>query len=272
MQSLKIIYYLLVIIFLTVLTQVGGIAYIVYLILKSRFKSAKYNKRWFRYGLFLVCYSIISFIITPVLAKQFFNRKPLPISYEHLRPLRAYTFLLNRHYVAVPLYDVLLEKAETMGKAYPNVKTYYLDANFPLIAKFPLLPHLSHNDGRKVDLTFYYKDANTNMNIAGNPSVFGYGFGEEATGNEQNTADFCSRKGYWQYSILQYVMPKFGADNYVFDAQKTKKLVELLVNDKRIGKLFIEPHLKSRMQLSHPKIRFHGCQAVRHDDHIHVQL
>ncbi len=33
-----------------------------------------------------------------------------------------------------------------------------------------------------------------------------------------------------------------------------------------------KPHLKTRLKLSSAKIRFHGCQAVRHDDHIHVQL
>jgi murein endopeptidase len=49
-------------------------------------------------------------------------------------------------------------------------------------------------------------------------------------------------------------------------------LVEILASEKSIGKIFIEPHLKTRLKLTTPKIRFHGCRAVRHDDHIHVQL
>ena len=32
------------------------------------------------------------------------------------------------------------------------------------------------------------------------------------------------------------------------------------------------PHLKARLGLNSNKVRFHGCHAVRHDDHFHVQL
>lgn len=40
-----------------------------------------------------------------------------------------------------------------------------------------------------------------------------------------------------------------------------------------IEKLFLEPHLKKRWQLeAYDKIRLHGCRAVRHDDHLHVQI
>jgi len=38
------------------------------------------------------------------------------------------------------------------------------------------------------------------------------------------------------------------------------------------GKIFIEPHLVKRLKLASNKIRFQGCRAVRHDDHLHVQL
>ncbi|SEP44641.1 hypothetical protein [Niastella yeongjuensis] len=67
-------------------------------------------------------------------------------------------------------------------------------------------------------------------------------------------------------------MPQGRKDDFVFYGEKTKCLVELFCQDNRIGKVFIEPHLKLRLQLTNSKIRFHGCQAVRHDDHIHVQL
>jgi hypothetical protein len=36
--------------------------------------------------------------------------------------------------------------------------------------------------------------------------------------------------------------------------------------------MIVQPHLKSRLKLKSTKIRFHGCKAVRHDDHIHIQL
>jgi hypothetical protein len=43
-----------------------------------------------------------------------------------------------------------------------------------------------------------------------------------------------------------------------------------LTADPRIGKIFIEPHLKQRFAPSEAKIRFQGCRAARHDDHIHL--
>jgi len=57
-----------------------------------------------------------------------------------------------------------------------------------------------------------------------------------------------------------------------FDQSNTKKLVEKIVRDPLTQKLLIEPHLKNRMNLSNNKIRFQGCHAVRHDDHIHHQI
>jgi len=45
-----------------------------------------------------------------------------------------------------------------------------------------------------------------------------------------------------------------------------------ILQQPNLGKVFVEPHLKTRMKLVDSKIRFHGCGAVRHDDHIHIQL
>jgi murein endopeptidase len=67
-------------------------------------------------------------------------------------------------------------------------------------------------------------------------------------------------------------MPQGSKGDFLFYPQKTKALVELFANDSRIGKIFIEPHLQLRLHITSNKIRFHGCRAVRHDDHIHVQL
>ena len=46
----------------------------------------------------------------------------------------------------------------------------------------------------------------------------------------------------------------------------------LAANLPDIGKDFIEPHLAKRLGATTSKIRFQGCKAARHDDHIHVQL
>jgi hypothetical protein len=58
----------------------------------------------------------------------------------------------------------------------------------------------------------------------------------------------------------------------LLDSTRTKELVNLFAAQPLIGKIFIEQYLKTRFNLTSDKIRFHGCSAVRHDDHIHIQL
>ena len=68
---------------------------------------------------------------------------------------------LNRHYVAPELKKVLFDLSAQMDREYPGTTTLILDANFPFISGFPLLPHLSHSDGQKVDLAFFYQKDGT---------------------------------------------------------------------------------------------------------------
>lgn len=45
------------------------------------------------------------------------------------------------------------------------------------------------------------------------------------------------------------------------------------VDTPRTHKIFIEPHEKQKLSLtSKYKIRIHGCKAIRHDDHIHLEV
>jgi hypothetical protein len=39
-----------------------------------------------------------------------------------------------------------------------------------------------------------------------------------------------------------------------------------------IERVFIEPYLAARMNVSSPLFGFQGCHAARHDDHVHVQI
>ena len=159
-----------------------------------------------------------------------------------------------------------------MNEKFPGTTVNYLEANFPFINKFPLVPHLSHNDGKKLDLSFCYRDSKTNETTNDCPSFIGYGICEEPRPNEKNTADYCADKGNWQYSFLSNVISQDSKQDFAFDNDKTKELVTLFAKQSTIGKIFIEPHLKTRLNLASEKIRFHGCHAVRHDDHIHIQL
>ncbi len=271
-RILRVLLHILVVLLLTILTQVGGVAYLQYLLLKRHIKFAGWKKKAINFGLFLAVYSVLSFMMLPTIAKYIYNRKALPISHSALKPMRMFTYLMNRHYVHEDLCIVLLSEAEQMQKEFPGTTTYYLDACFPLGAKFPLLPHWSHNDGRKIDLAFYYTDATTKKYKNGSPSWLGYGVCESPTIGEENMPEFCAEKGYFQYSFLEKIVPQYKKEAYVFDGMRTKSLIDKLAASTKIKKVFIEPHLKKRMKLTSTKIRFHGCHAVRHDDHIHVQL
>ena len=130
------------------------------------------------------------------------------------------------------------------------------------------MPHLSHNDGKKIDISFIYlnKEGKTTDK---KPSVSGYGL---YVRKENPTATSCLKKGYWQYNFPKHLT--FGTiNNLGFDKKSTKLLIQELLSNSKSQKLFIEPYLKQELGLSnYSKIRFHGCQAVRHDDHIHLQI
>lgn len=281
----KIITYtgrLLTFLLLTLLTQVGGVVYVINFS-TYRFINRKVNHQWLRrfckLSTFVLFYAIATFFIVPMLAKPF-GRVQLPVRKGNhpdkpgqvIRPLTFLTCLLNRNYVRKDLRDAAVDVARKMNRKYPGTVVNYLDGNFPFLNGFPLFPHLSHNDGKKLDLAFCYKDRQTQLETNRAPSPVGYGICEEPVGSEKNMPRFCSENGYWQYSFLKSIMPQGNKDDFEFYAAKTKYLIELFCSDSSIGKIFIEPHLQSRLKLTSPVVRFHGCRAVRHDDHIHIQL
>jgi hypothetical protein len=143
---------------------------------------------------------------------------------------------------------------------------------FPFLDNFPLFPRLSHNDGKKLDLSFQYNNSSTGQITDEIPSFIGYGVCEEPERGEENTPEYCDSKGYWQYNLLRDIVSQDANEEFVCDDKRMRDLVNSFVSHNRVGKIFIEPHLKKRMELTSSKIRFHRCQAVRHDDHIHVQL
>ena len=249
-------------IILTILTQVGGIIYFISLFINRKIK---FNKSFLKYFTFPLLYFTSTFLVIPQLAK-INNREALPIFTSlHLKPHSFLTCLMNRHYVKPELKKVLNDIRYDV-----SIPILYFDANFPFLDGFPLLPHWSHNDGRKLDLAFVYKDKNNNV---GHPIGFlGYGFCQKPKENEINYPQKCEEQGHIQYNLLQKLVNQANKE-FTLDKKKTVKLISVLSSRKEIGKIFIEPHLKERWNLEkNDKIRFHGCHAVRHDDHIHIQL
>lgn len=275
MKHFKLIYRIVVFCLLTLLTQIGGIIYLLSLTthkITDKWVRKKLLQHAFRLTSFLILYCVTTFFLVPVLAKPF-GRVPLPlIKTNNLQPLNSLTCFLNRNYVKQELRQTAFNVAIEMQHQFPGTIVNYLDASFPFMNHFPLLPHLSHNDGKKLDLAFCYVDSKTKKITNNCPSFIGYGICEEPLDNEINTADYCADKGGWQYSILKKIVPQGNKHKFLFDSTRTKALVTLFAHETSIGKIFIEPHLKTRLKLNSEKIRFHGCQAVRHDDHIHIQL
>ncbi|UII30341.1 hypothetical protein LVD17_18785 [Fulvivirga ulvae] len=232
-------------------------------------KVKKYG--FFRLMLFSGIYLVMSLVIVPLTA-PLFGRVPLPLFNKHLKPLTIATVLLNRHYVKPQLLEVARSTSDELNKMYPGTVTFYLDANFPFFNGFPLIPHLSHNDGKKLDLAFHYLRQSNGEYTPQHPSPIGYGVFSGPLKDEQDQPERCEEQGFWQYSFMEQIVPQWNKDKFILDNRRTKSLTVLLASHNSIEKIFIEPHLKQRLGLSSPKIRYHGCRAVRHDDHIHIQV
>ena len=263
---IKLILHLTLIIILTIITQIGGVVYLFSILLIKNNKKLYRFKRLFA---FIIIYSISTFLIVPIVATYFgrikINDNNVIESHNFL------TILCNRNYVVPELNNTLIDVSKKFKEEFPSIKIIYLDANFPFFDGFPLLPHLSHNDGKKIDLSFIYENKNgsfTNLKT----SRSGYGVFENPKTTEKSQTKSCLKKGFWQYDFTKYLT--FGQinKNLLFSEKGTKKLIEIILKNKDVSKLFIEPHLKKRLNLLNSKIRFQGCKAVRHDDHIHFQI
>jgi len=257
---LKKILQLILFVFLTVITQIGGVVYLISLLISKRWK--------FNFSIiFFILYFLATFLLIPYLA-PIFGREKIKNT-KGILPTNYLTIILNRNYVRPELNEILLQTEKDLKGS--NIKIHYLDANFPFLNNFPLLPHLSHNDGKKIDISLIYETKNgiiTNKQ----KSISGYGAFENPKSNEYNQIKKCLSNGYFQYDYPKYIT--FGKINMnlVFSEKGTKRLINSMLKNNNVGKIFIEPHLKKRMNLSNSKIRYHGCRAVRHDDHIHLQL
>ena len=251
--------------FLTALTQIGGLVYIVNFFV---FRKRKNVRSYVKPLSFLGLYTLVSLFLLPVIA-PFFGRERV----KNTELIEAHSFfytICNRTYVKPELNEVLNNVARNLDKELPGIKLIYLDANFPFIDGFPLLPHLSHDDGEKIDVTFIYERDNALINEKISRS--GYGIYESPTSAEFNQCEQCKKAGYWQYDFTKYASLGSVNPEIQFSKKGTKALAEFIIKEPEVGKLFIEPHLKTRLGLNSDKVRFQGCRAVRHDDHIHFQL
>ena len=246
---IRLLLHSFIIVFLTVVSQVGGLAWLIALCFTRRTL------------VFVASYTALS--VSAIWIAPMLGREPLPCMFGDALQMQSKMYcVLNRQYVVPELRDVLTDYATTMERDFPNTTTRILDANFPFVSGFPWLPHLSHDDGRKVDLAFYYEGDNGYLPGATRSPVGYFAYEDGVTDCLKNTVTL-----RWDMAWLQGLWADLQPE-----PMRMRAALQWLGNDDRVGKVFIEPHLKVRFEAQITKIRFQGCRAARHDDHIHIQL
>ncbi|WP_414896721.1 hypothetical protein [Rhodovulum sp. YEN HP10] len=234
---------------LTLLTQIGGLAWLI---------SIPFRRRLLAFTLAYATLTAASVALAPR-----FGRVALNCFADGPVEVQSWIYCaLNRNYVRPELRDLLVETAAELERRLPGTRTLVLDANFPFLNGFPLPPHLSHDDGKKADIALFYRDE-TGYLPGATRSPTGYFAFEEGPSDCPETWPSLR----WDLGPLQPLWR-----DHDLDRARTAAFLRLLSEDHRVGAIFIEPHLLRDLGVSHPVIRFQGCRAARHDDHIHLQL
>ena len=247
---LRLAFHCCIIVLLTALTQLGGIAWGL---------SRLFRRPLLAFAGLYLGLAVLAVWVAPMTGRtalSCFERGPLQVQ-------SWFYCATNRSYVTPELKALLQDAAAEVEADHPGTQTLVLDAGFPFFAGFPLLPHLSHDDGEKVDLAFYYADTAGRYLPGQTRSPIGYFAFEQDTSSCPD--QWASLR--WDLAWLQPLWKTYG-----LEPDRNRLLIETLARDPRVGKIFVEPHLQQSLTLADDKIRFQGCRAARHDDHIHLQL
>lgn len=186
----------------------------------------------------------------------------LPCRAVHLRPASRVYCLLGRHYVTPSTRAVVIRAADTVAARYPGSAVLFMDAS-GADGHRPFAPHLSHGDGREIDLALFYADR-AGHPLDRPPTLSGYGAYEPPRPGETRACK--GQKGPTEPD------PPAGRP-WRLDAARTRALVLAITDDPGVRRVFLEPHLKHSLGLAgDDKVRFQGCWAARHDDHLHVDF
>jgi hypothetical protein len=257
------------ILILTALTQIGGVIWIAALGLRRHLPARRFAAF---VVLFVVLYGVITFLLQQAPLPGRVGLPCFPGENATLTVRSPLFCMLNRNYVTPDLARAAQAYADHMAETFPGTKTLALDANFPFLTGFPLFPHLSHDDGRKLDLALYYQDADGNFRNGETRSPIGY-FAFQQPG-ETAPLPCADRVRWltlrWDLNWLQGSFP-----HWQIEPRRMQEALRWLSGEgqrRGIGKIFIEPHIAAGLGVSSEAIRFQGCRAARHDDHIHIQL
>ena len=308
MKILNILGIILLFAILTILSQVGGIILLLWLLLYQFFKKRLKNT-WVRRGVhvvgFVVFYLFFMFIIIPPLAR-IQDRVPLPMSKSGaLVPVTYWTAIFGRNYIKSEGRDKLETIAEAFVKKHPELKVKYMDCNYPFrfigsdeIHKntgFPILeglfPHFTHL-GDKADIALIYNDEEGNpSNLT--PTAIGYGSSVEPNKDEPGyvgpncpcrTKTLNQKKGkdgvpcvcdntltlgfIRMYSFMYRNVPQ--NENIKLDTLNSASLIKMFTPYD--SGIILEAHLRKRLKVLQTSFGNHSCKTVRHDDHFHVRM
>ena len=189
---------------------------------------------------------------------------PLPCAEAGpLRPVNPSYCRRGRQFVTPAARAVLLAAADAFARSHDGRPVRYMEASWGSGVR-PMPPHRSHGDGREIDIAFFYQDRQGRP-LNRTPTSNGYGAFEPPRRESERlclgvTGD--------------HAAPDPPADrSWRLDESATRDLIRILLSHRQTRRIFIEPHLKSRLGLSHEdRVRFAGCQVARHDDHIHADF
>ena len=272
----RVLAYASIFIALTLLTQVGGVIFIL-AVLVGHWLIPRTLQGWRHAAvvtvIFAFLYQGLSVTVVPALA-AIGGRVPLPCYADAGRPFAAGSRLyciLNRNYVDARLVTLVTGLSQSLDRAHPGTITLYLDGNFPFVDGFPLLPHLSHNDGRKLDLAYYYAAPDKTYLPGRMRSSIGYwAFEQPGAGDKPSCTGRSLLSLRWDFGFLQPLYP-----DRPLEPKRTATALRWLADEGPkfgIERIFIEPYLAARLGVSSPLFGFQGCRAARHDDHIHIQI
>jgi hypothetical protein len=268
-ELMRILARVIIFVLLTALTQIGGIVYLLALGFSRLFRRSASRTTFLIFIPIYISGTLVTAHIAPI-----FGRVPLSCSAAgdtaiYVRsPL---TCVLNRNYVTPHMREAATALSTHIAQVFPGTTTVALDANFPFIDGFPLLPHLSHDDGRKLDIAYYYQDRGTFVSGLTRSPIGYFAFEQPRAGDPLPCAgrsDWLTFR--WDLNFLQPLFP-----HYNIDPDRMKEALRWLANEGDIfgvEKIFVEPHIAARLGFQHKRLRFQGCRAARHDDHIHFQI
>jgi hypothetical protein len=270
--------YVIVFVLLTLVTQIGGL---VLVISTLAVWAVVPNHRLGGFKIFAVhaitfscAYAAATAFLMPELAR-WGGRQSLQCLANEAHPYAAYSpfiCVFNRQYVTPEMATLMDSLSADLAEAHPGTVTAYLDAGFPLLDGFPMFPHLSHDDGMKLDLSYFYREPEGEYRPLRAPSPIGYWAFQAPP---EGTADACSddERAVTMRWDLEWLQASWS--DYQMDEERTAAMLEWLTQRGPgfgVSEVLIEPHLAERLGVSSPVIGFAGCHAARHDDHLHITL